>query len=185
MRAVQFMLDNHVTLINDNIGETPPKVSLQLMELARRAGCRFVLREVRHPRQVKLGTQLAIRMMWSYVGVGKLYSKYGLEPSLLDAHGHVITQTLTPVDPTSWLPGEIAREGAVDIGANLQTGLHEIGLALVGLTGRPSTRFAIDHPEADLRYRLAKLPLRTFAAVTIRVLGDDVDLSQENDKAYR
>lgn len=36
MLAIQFMLDNHVSLINDNIGETPLEVSFRLMDLARR-----------------------------------------------------------------------------------------------------------------------------------------------------
>jgi hypothetical protein len=49
MRAVQFMLDNHVTPINDNIGETPPEVGLQLMSWRGAPGCRFVLAKCRIP----------------------------------------------------------------------------------------------------------------------------------------
>ena len=48
----------------------------------------------------------------------------------------------------------------VDIAGNLQPGLHGNRVALVGSTRCPSTR---DNG----------------------VLGDDVDLSQEDDKAYR
>jgi len=156
-RAIQFMLDNHVSLINDNIGEVPPQAMPKLMELTRRAGYRFVLREVSHPRQVETGARLAVKMKWSNVGVGKLYSKYGLELSLLDAQGKVVTRTLSSVDPASWLPGEIACEGTVGIGANLEPGLYGIGLALVDPAGRPAIRLAIDHPQADLRYRVGEV----------------------------
>jgi hypothetical protein len=159
-RAIQFMLDNHVNLINDNIGAVPPDAMPQLMVLARRAGYRFVLREVSHVKEARRGTQLAVTMKWSNVGVGKLYAKYGLELSLLDAEGNVKTRTLTAVDPSSWLPGEIACEGAIDIGASLQLGVYGIGLALIDPAGRPAIRLAIDHPHVDLRYRVGEVEVK-------------------------
>ena len=48
--AVDFMLSNHVTLINDNIGRVPPEAMPQLEKLARLAGARFVLRELAHEK---------------------------------------------------------------------------------------------------------------------------------------
>ena len=156
-RAIQFMLDNHVSLINDNIGAVPPDVMPQLTELTRRAGYRFALREVSYSKEVRRGTQLAVRMKWSNVGVARLYSKYGLELSLLDAQGNVVTRSLTAVDPGNWLPGDMACEGAIAIGAGLQPGVYGIGLALVDATGRPAIRLAIEHPHADLRYRVGEV----------------------------
>jgi len=156
-RAIRFMLDNHVSLINDNIGSVPPDVMPQLTELTRRSGYRFVLREVSHLKEAGRGTQLAVRMKWSNVGVARLYAKYGLELSLLDAQGKVVARTLTAVDPGSWLPGDIACEGAIGIGSGLQSGVYGIGLALVDTTGRPAIRLAIDYPDADLRYRVGEV----------------------------
>lgn len=148
MRAVQFMLSDHVTLIDDNIGETPPEVSLRLMELA------------------------------------QFYSKCGLELSLLDAQGTWLPR-LSSQSPRLPVCRAKSRTRKRSIsGANVWPGLYRIGLALVAPTGRPSTRFAIDHPKLT-SLRLAKLPLRTFAAMTVGVLGEDVHLCQEDDKACR
>jgi hypothetical protein len=160
-RAIRFMLENHVSLINDNIGAVPPEAMPQLAELTRRAGYRFVLREVSHPKQVKAGSRLEVKMKWSNVGVGKLYSKYGLELSLLDNQGHVVTRVLTPLDPRSWLPGDIACQAEIDAeiaaGVRLQPGRYGIGLSLVDAEGRPTIRLAIDHPDTDLRYQVGQI----------------------------
>ncbi len=153
-RAIRFMLDNHVSLINDNIGEVPAGVMPQLAELTQHAGYRFVLREVSYPKEVHRGTPLPVRMKWSNVGVSRLYAAYGLELSLLDAQGKIVAQTRTGIDPRSWLPGEVSCEGAIEVSAGLKPGAYGIGLALIDSSGRPSIRLAIDHPEQDLRYRI-------------------------------
>lgn len=155
-RAIRFMLDNHVSLINDNIGEFPPEAGKQLSELTRRAGYRFVLREASFPKQAAAGSQLTVKMQWSNVGVAKLYSPYALELSLIDASGAVVSRTRTTVDPTTWLPGNITCEGAIDVGRNLEAGEYGIGVALVDANGRPSIRLAIDQPDVALRYEVGK-----------------------------
>ena len=156
-RAIQFMLDNHVSLINDNIGAVPPEAMAKLQELTQRAGYRFVLREASYAKEVRRGMPLTVRMKWSNVGVAKLYAKYGLELSLLDAQGKIVTHALTAVDPRSWLPGAVTCEGTVEIGAGVQPGVYGIGLALVDPSGRPAIRLAIEHPNVDLRYRIGEV----------------------------
>jgi len=156
-RAIQFMLDNHVSLINDNLGAVPPEIMPKLMVLTRRAGYRFVLREVSHLKQVRRGARFPVRMKWSNVGVARLYSQCALELSLLDPQGTVVTRNLAQLDPRSWLPGDVACEGAIDVGADLPPGRYGIGLALVDATGRPAIRLAIDHPQADLRYGVSEI----------------------------
>ena len=82
--AVDFMLSNHVTLINDNIGRVPPEAMPQLEKLARLAGARFVLRELAHEKTVQRGAPLTLQMKWANVGVGKLHRPYVLRLYLLD-----------------------------------------------------------------------------------------------------
>ena len=90
--AVDFMLSNHVTLINDNIGRVPPEAMPQLEKLARLAGARFVLRELAHEKSVKRGDLLNLRMKWANVGVGKLHRPYALRLFLLDAAGQPVVE---------------------------------------------------------------------------------------------
>lgn len=71
--AVSFMMSNHVTMINDNIGNVPPEAMPQLEKLARLAGYRFVLREITHEKTVLPEGSLNVKMKWANVGVGKLY----------------------------------------------------------------------------------------------------------------
>ena len=70
--AVNFMLNNHVSMINDNIGRVPPEPMPELEKLARLAGYRFVLREVAHEKTVPRGAALDVIMKWANVGVGNL-----------------------------------------------------------------------------------------------------------------
>jgi hypothetical protein len=58
--AVNFMLNNHVSVINDNFGRVPPKAMPQLEKLARLASYRFVLREVAHDKTVPSGAALDV-----------------------------------------------------------------------------------------------------------------------------
>jgi hypothetical protein len=78
--AVNFMLSNHVTLINDNIGRMPPEAMPQLERLARLAGARFVLRELAHEATVAPSTPLRLQMKWVNVGVGRLHHPFRAAP---------------------------------------------------------------------------------------------------------
>ena len=53
--SCQFMLDNHVTYINDNIGAVPPEQWPKIEKLARLAGYRLVLNEVVYSPSVQAG----------------------------------------------------------------------------------------------------------------------------------
>ena len=77
-------LNNHVSLINDNIGRVPPEAMPQLEKLARLAGARSVLRELKHEKSVQPGDLLNLRMKWAHVGVGKLHRPHALCVFLLD-----------------------------------------------------------------------------------------------------
>jgi hypothetical protein len=129
--AVDFMLNNHVTLINDNIGRVPPETMPQLEKLARLAGARFVLRELAHERTVKRGTSLDLQMKWANVGVGKLRHSYALRLCLLDGTGQSVVSADAKADPHDWLPGEHSVTELVPIPAALEAGDYTVALALV------------------------------------------------------
>ena len=161
-RALDFMAANHVTFINDNVGKVPPDQMAKLEQLARRAGYRFVLREISHPESLARGETLTVNMNWSNVGVGKLYRRYPLVLYLLDATGAIVCQqTQADIDVTSWLPGDHSVAATLRLPATLQTGQYTLGLALVdSASEKPAIRLAIDAPHTDRVYRLSPVHVK-------------------------
>lgn len=156
--AVDFMLTNHVSLINDNIGRVPPQAMPQLEKLARLAGARFVLRELAHEKTVKRGTPLSLQMKWANVGVGKLYHPYAVRFYLLDATGKSILTAEAKADPRDWLPGEHSLTESISIPAGLEAGEYPLALALADPNAQRRTwRLAIAAPENEGRYEISKV----------------------------
>jgi hypothetical protein len=156
--AVNFMLSNHVTLINDNVGRVPPEAKPQLEQLARLAGARFVLRELAHEKTAKRGSRLNLRMRWANVGVGRLHRPYGLRFFLLDSDGQSAFTADAKADPRDWLPGEHNLAESLSLPSSLQAGEYTLAVALVDPTGqhRPF-RLAIDTPEKEGRYEVSRV----------------------------
>ena len=154
--AVNFMLVNHVTMINDNIGHVPPEAMPQLEKLARLAGYRFALRETAHPAAVRRGGNLSVDMKWANVGVGKLYRPFKLRLMLLDAAGEIACSADAKADPRDWLPGEYAIAETLRIPDSLKTGTYTLAVAVVDPAGqRPPLRLAMDAPEQSGRYSVS------------------------------
>jgi hypothetical protein len=156
--AVGFMLNNHVTLINDNIGHVPPEAMPQLEKLARLAGARFVLRELAHEKIVKRGTPLKLQMKWANVGVGKLHHPYALRLYLLDGTGRPVVNVEAKADPRDWLPAEHSLTESLPIPAAVEAGDYILALALVDPSAqRHPWRLAIAAPENEGRYEISKV----------------------------
>jgi len=159
--AVDFMLRNHVTLINDNIGRVPPEAMPELEKLARLAGARFVLREVAHEKTVKRGAPLDLQMTWANVGVGRLDHHYTLRFFLLDAAGEPVFKGDSKADPRDWLPGEQHLAESLLVPAAVKAGEYRLAVALVDPGGqRRPFRLAMDAPENLGRYELSKVNVR-------------------------
>jgi hypothetical protein len=156
--AVDFMLRNHVTLINDNIGRVPPEARPQLERLARFAGARFVLRELVHAKTVKRGTPLNLEMGWANVGVGKLCRPFAFRLFLLDAAGQPALAADAKADPRDWLPGEHQFTESLSIPSSLTPGEYPLAVALVDPDAhRPPFRLAIDVAEKEGRYAVSEV----------------------------
>jgi hypothetical protein len=156
--AVNFMLNNHVALINDNVGKVPPEAMGQLEKLARLAGARLVLRELSHEKNIKPGDRVSLNMKWANVGVGKLYRPYVLRFVLLDAEGKVAFTADGAADLCQWLPGEFEVSESFAVPADLKAGEYSLALAIVDpMGGRRPFQLAIDAPQADGRYTLSRI----------------------------
>ena len=148
--AVNFMLNNHVSMINDNIGRVPPEAMPQLEKLARLAGCRLVLREVAHEKSVSRGAALDVTMKWANVGVGKLYRPFELCLSLRNVAGQTVVTNKANTDPRDWLPGERDVAAVVKIPASLERGDYTLAVALIDPANPGRTlNLAMDAPAKD------------------------------------
>ena len=156
--AVDFMLSNHVTLINDNFGRVPPAAMPQLEKLARLAGARFVLRELACDKTVQHGSPLKLQMTWANVGVGRLQRAYALRIFLLDAAGETVFTANAQADPRDWLPGDHRLTESLRLPATLKAGEYTLAVALVDPAGqgRPF-RLAMAAPERAGRYEVGQV----------------------------
>ncbi|NQT16206.1 MAG: DUF4832 domain-containing protein [Planctomycetes bacterium] len=161
-RAVSFILANHATFINDNLGPVPDEALVKLQELARRSGYRFVLSRVSHEASVSPGGKLAVQMKWSNVGVGKLYRQYPLVVYLVDADGKVACQEeQNGVDPSTWLPGDCEVSGTIQIAKTVRAGTYTLAVALVDRdTRKPAIRLAIDVPHDERLYHISRVRVK-------------------------
>lgn len=128
--AVNFMLNNHVSMINDNLGQVPPEAMPQLEKLARLAGYRFVLREMGCEKLVRRGTALNVKMKWANVGVGRLYRPFELHLSLRNTAGQTVINTTAIADARQWLPGDHDVAASIPIPADAEPGAHTLAVAL-------------------------------------------------------
>lgn len=159
--AVKFMLKNHVTMINDNLGPVPPKAMPKLQMLARRAGYRFVLRELWQPKKPRPGDALPIAMTWDNVGVGKLYRPYKVSIALRNAANAIVATATAEADPRDWLPGRHAVNASLTPPANLPAGVYSVEVGLFDAAGqRQPLHLAIDAPEKDGWYAVSHITLQ-------------------------
>jgi hypothetical protein len=156
--AVNFVLTNHVTLMNDNVGQVPEEAMEKLEKITRLAGARLVLRELEYMKDIKAGNSLTIKMKWANVGVGKLYYPYVLRLFLLDIKDKPVFTAEAKANPTDWLPGEYEITEIVKIPDTLQEGEYKLALALEDPhNSRRPFLLAIDAPEKAGRYILCKI----------------------------
>lgn len=156
--AVNFMLSNHVTLINDNIGRVPPEALPQLEKLARLAGARFVVREAEHETSVRRDGALTLRLRGANVGVGKLHHPYTLRWFLVEAGGRTAGSMDSKADPRGWLPGGFDVAEKLELPKGLTAGSYTLALAMVDPSGsRRNFRLAIDAPVSDGRHAISRL----------------------------
>jgi hypothetical protein len=156
--AVDFMLKNHVSMINDNVGNLPPEARSQLQKLARLAGFRFILREVAHEKSLARGATLNVKMKWANLGVGKLYHPYEIQLALRNAGGQMVAKVVANADPRDWLPGEQDVAVQMPIPTGLPTGDYTFAVGLFDdANQRPPLNLAMDAKAKDGWYLVSQI----------------------------
>lgn len=155
--AVNFMVSNHVSMINDNIGNVPPEAMPQLEKLARLAGYRFVLREITHEKTILPEGALTMKMKWANVGVAKLYRSCKLQIALRNSSDQTVATVITDADPRDWLPGEREITSTMRI-PNVPSGTYTLAVAITDSANqRPPLKLAMDAPEKEGWYRVGSI----------------------------
>jgi len=156
--AIVFMLNNHVTVINDNIGSVPSDKMPQIERLSRLAGARFILNEITHEESVGKGSALTINMNWSNKGAGKVYKPYLLRFFFLDSGNKIVFTYDSGADPLSWLPGDFNIKETIKIPSTVSQGSYRLAIALVNKKDyQPSFHLAIDVPETNGLYFISNV----------------------------
>jgi hypothetical protein len=158
--AIIFMLRNHVTVINDNVGSVPPEKMPQIERLARMAGARLVLNEITHNESVKAGSLLSIDMKWNNTGAGKIYKPYILRFFFLDSKNRVVFMLDSGAEPSSWLPGDFTVKESFQIPQSVAKGKYKFAIALVNKkSDQPSFHIANDVPETNGLYIISNVSI--------------------------
>jgi hypothetical protein len=103
-----YALALHGSYLNNKSAPLPEgdEVRPEIERFLRRLGYRFVLRELSHPKQVKVGDTLTIEAKWQNVGSAPCYRPYRLAYRLTDAGGYVDIE-IQSVTVEKWMPGSI------------------------------------------------------------------------------
>jgi len=103
-----YALALHGSYINNKSAPLPEgeDVREEIKRFLRRLGYRFVLRELRHPKQARPGDSLALAMKWQNVGSAPCYRPYRLAYRLTNEHGYSKT-FIGGATVEKWMPGTV------------------------------------------------------------------------------
>ena len=104
-----YALALHGSYINNKSAPLPPDEATrpEIERFLRRLGYRFVLTEMKHPKQAAVGTKLTIDTKWRNVGSAPCYRPYRVAYKLSNGQGYskVLPGTNTV---NKWMPGSVA-----------------------------------------------------------------------------
>jgi hypothetical protein len=103
-----YALALHGSYLNNKSAPLPEgeNVRREIERFLRRLGYRLVLRELKHPKQVKSGESLTLATKWQNVGSAPCYKPYRLAYRLTHSSG--LTKTLVGmITVNEWMPGSI------------------------------------------------------------------------------
>jgi len=159
--SVNFMINNHVTVINDNIGTVPDDKMPILQNLAKIAGARIVLNSVSNNNLAKKDSTFSISLDITNKGVAKIYDKYILRFFLYDANGNIKYTTDGISNPNEWLPGNYKFTESFKIPSTLESGTYKIGVGITDPIGLlPMFKLAITLIPRDNSYIVSEVKVQ-------------------------
>ncbi len=173
-----YALACHASVVNNKSAPLPQgqNVRPEIERFLRRLGYRFVLKELKHPAQVRAGAKLELSMKWQNVGSAQCYKPYYLSYRL-DNGKDTEWGFDGDVKVNCWLPGSIelftpeffkmpkdlpqgeinAVGDSIDIPADLPVGRYTLSIAVVDSLMNPVLRLGIKGRADDGWYPLSKI----------------------------
>jgi hypothetical protein len=174
-----YALALHGSYINNKSAPLPsgPEVRPEIERFLRRLGYRLVLKELRHPPQVKVGEKLELAMKWQNTGSAPCYRPYRLAYRLANSTGaaRVFTSKITVnrwlpgsivlfteeffKQPADLPPGEVANvQDTMPLPPDLAPGEYIVSIAVVGEKDeKPVVRLGIKGQDGDGWYPLSRV----------------------------
>ena len=103
-----YALACHASVINNKSAPLPQgeNVRPEIERFLRRLGYRLVLKELKHPAQVRAGGKLELSMKWQNVGSAPCYKPYRVAYRFSNGNG-ISKVIVSKITVNRWLPGSI------------------------------------------------------------------------------
>ncbi|MCX5644834.1 MAG: DUF4832 domain-containing protein [Phycisphaerae bacterium] len=178
---LNYALTLHGSCINNKSAPLPTDEATrpEIERFLRRLGYRFVLKEMKHPKQAAAGTSVAIETRWQNVGSAPCYRSYRVAYRLSNEQGHA--KVLPGTDTVNqWMPGSVALftkeffqqvpdlppgdvvqiPDQVTLPKDTPKGQYDLAIGIVAdNSAEPVIRLAIKGRAADGWYPLSKLTI--------------------------
>lgn len=159
--VMKWALQQHASFINNKSAPVPAEVLPKVRELLLKVGYRFVLRSVEYPGGISAGGGLSVKMEWENVGVAPCYYDFYPAVALADGAGKVVwSKVFAGENMRGRLPGEFSIAAAAEVGAGIGKGRYDLLVCIVGKSGAPEVKIAIDGARRDGWYGVGKLDIK-------------------------
>lgn len=155
-------LEWHVSVLNANSSPIPTEWRPRIDEFLAKMGYRFVLREMTHATEARLGETLALRSQWENIGVAPVYHDWPIAYRLRSADDQVLARWTSAAPLRQWLPGvrhEV--EDLVTLSEDMPDGLYALDVAILDQDGQvPFVDLAIEGKRHDRWYPISTIMVR-------------------------
>ena len=130
-RILQKGLDWHVTVLNAKSSPVPAAWRSKVDAFLKRAGYRFVLRELTHTAEAHPGSSLLVRSQWENKGVAPIYHPWPLAYRLRSSADLVVATWRSTANLMRWLPGTHEVEEVMAIPADVPAAAYALDVAIL------------------------------------------------------
>lgn len=155
-------LEWHVSVLNAKSSPIPAEWRPRIDEFLAKIGYRFVLREMTHATETRLGQTLVLRSQWENIGVAPVYHDWPIAYRLRSAEDQVFARWTSVAPLRRWLPGmQHEVEDLVTLSEDIPEGLYALDVAILDQDGQvPFVDLAIEGKRHDRWYSISTIMIR-------------------------
>lgn len=187
--TVEQGLSDPISYLNTNVlaaarwKEAPEPVKEIFLDAARRVGFRFLLKELRVQRALRVRkdrpSRLIIKHQWENAGVAPCYESYALQWTLHDEQGEIVARHLfyPDVPTTRWDPGSaVPLQSVMSVPAGTPEGTYRLKVAMIlPEASSPPIQLALAGADGNGRYELCQIPATHVQDGAADVYQEDFD----------